>query len=119
MRFGLHILALTVAHEADANLHQVADDLIDIAADITDFGELRRFDLEEWRVGELGEPAGNLGLADAGRPDHQDVLGQHLFAHLAFELLTAPAIAQRNGDGALGVVLANDIAVELGDDLTG
>ena len=33
------------------------------------------------------------------------------------ELLAAPAVAQRDGDGALGVVLADDVAVELGDDL--
>ena len=35
------------------------------------------------------------------------------------ELLAAPAVAQRDGDGALGVVLADDVAVELGDDLAG
>src|SRR5690606_30615942 len=33
------------------------------------------------------------------------------------QLLAAPAVAQRHGDRALGVVLADDIAVELGDDL--
>ena len=37
----------------------------------------------------------------------------------AFELLAAPAVAQRDGDGALGVVLADDVAVEFGDDLAG
>ena len=63
--------------------------------------------------------ARDLRLADAGRADHQDVLGQHLFLEIALQLLTAPAVAQRNGDGALGVTLANDIAVELGDDLAG
>ena len=35
---------------------------------------------------------------------------------LLVELLPAPAVAQRDGDGALGVVLADDVAVELGDD---
>ena len=96
---------------------QIADDLIDVAADIADLGELGRFDLDEGRACELGEAARDLGLADAGRADHQDVLGQDLLAQLIVELLAAPAVAQRNGDGALGVALADDVAVELGNDL--
>ena len=91
--------------------------LLDVAADIADLGELGRLDLEERRLGEPGQPAGDLGLAAAGRADHQDVLGQHLLAQALVELLAAPAVAQGDGDGALGVVLADDEAVELGDDL--
>ena len=103
----------------EPSFDQVADDLVDVAADIADLGELGRLDLEERRSGELGQAARDLGLADAGRADHQDVLGQHLLAHLAVELLAAPAVAQGDGHGALGVVLADDVAVELGDDLAG
>jgi len=33
--------------------------------------------------------------------------------------LAAPAVAQSDGDGALGVVLADDEAVQLGDDFAG
>ncbi len=105
--------------QADADLDEIADDLLDVAADIADLGELGRFDLHEGRAGQLGQPARNLGLADAGRADHQDVLGHHLFAQSAFQLLAAPAVAQRNGHGALGVVLADDEAVQLGDDFAG
>ena len=101
------------------DLDQVAHDLLDVAADIADLGELGRLHLEERRAGELGQPARDLGLADAGRADHQDVLRQHLFAQPLVELLAPPAVAQRDGDGALGVVLADDEAVELGDDLAG
>jgi hypothetical protein len=36
--------------------------------------------LHEGRVGELGQPARDLSLTAAGRPDHQDVLGCHLGA---------------------------------------
>jgi hypothetical protein len=35
----------------------------------------------------------------------------------AGELHAPPAVTQGNGDGALGVVLANDVAVEFVDDL--
>ena len=43
--------------------------------------------------------------------------GQNLLAQLVVELLAAPAVAERNGDRALGVALADDVAVELGNDL--
>ena len=114
---GLDLLAQPLARHADRDLDQVAHDLLDVAADIADLGELGRLDLEERRLRQLGQPARDLGLADAGRADHQDVLGQHLLAQLGGQLLAAPAVAQRDRDGALGVVLADDVAVELGDDL--
>ena len=111
-----HFLAQPLARHAERDLDEVAHDLLDVAADIADLGEFRRLDLEERRLRELGQAPRDLGLADAGRADHQDVLRQHLLAQLLGELLAAPAVPQRDGDGALGVVLADDVAVELGDD---
>ena len=93
--------------------------LFDIAADISDLGELGRFHLEKRRAGELRQAARDFGLADAGRPDHQNVLGQHFFAQTPIELQPPPAIAQRDRDRALGVGLADDEAVEFGNDFTG
>ena len=119
LRLGLDLLALGVAGKPDCRFEQIADDLIDVAADIADLGELGRLDLDERRIGELGQPPRDLGLADAGRSDHQDVLGQHLLAQLVVELLAAPAIAQGDGHGALGVALTDDVAIELGHDLAG
>ena len=75
--------------------------------------------LDERRLRQPRQAPGDLGLADAGRPDHQNVFRQHLVAHAVGQLLTAPAIAQRDGDGALGVVLADDEAVEFGNDFAG
>ncbi len=71
-QFGarLHVLALAFARERDGNLDQVAHDLLDVAADIADLGELGGLDLEERRAGKPCQAARNLGLADAGRPDH-------------------------------------------------
>ena len=116
---GRDLLAQALAGELERDLDQVADDALDVAADIADLGELGGLDLEERRLGEPGEPAGDLGLAAAGGADHQDVLGQHLVAQRVVELLAAPAVAQGDGDGALGLALADDEAVELGDDLAG
>jgi hypothetical protein len=48
---------------------------------------------------------------------HEDVLGVDLGAHRAFYLGAAPAVAQRNGDSTLGAGLADDVGVQLGDDL--
>src|SRR6185437_9871523 len=52
----------------------------------------------------------------AGGADHQDVLRRDLVAHLRRELHAPPAAAQRHRHGALGVVLADDVAVEFVDD---
>ena len=82
---------------------QIAHDLLDVAADIADFGEFGRFDLDERRLRQLRQPARDFGLADAGRADHQDIFRQHFLAQFVGELLPAPAVAQRDGDGALGV----------------
>src|SRR5690606_8317207 len=116
---GAHLAALGFAHERDADLDEVAHDAVHVTADITDFGELGRLDLEERRAGELGEPPRDFRLADAGRPDHQDVLRLDLFFQVAGELLPAPAVSEGDGDSALGVVLADDVAVEFGNDLAG
>ena len=117
MRLGAHLLAHPRAGFDDGGIDQIADDAVHVAADIADFGELRRLDLQERRAGELGQPAADLGLADAGRADHQDVLGIDLVAQVGRKLAAPPAVAQRHGDGPLGFVLADDVAVEFGDDL--
>ena len=69
------------------------------------------------RVRQPRQPPRDLGLADAGRTDHQDVLRQDLARHLGRETLAAPAVAQRDRDGLLGALLPDDVLVELDDDL--
>ena len=117
LRLRLHLLARGLAQHGDAGLHQVAGDALDVAPDIADLGELGRLHLQERRLRQPRQPARDLGLADAGGADHQDVLRHHLLAHRLRQLLPAPAVAQRDGDRALGVVLADDEAVELRYDL--
>ena len=103
LRLGAHFLDALVAHHVDRELDQIADHRLDVAADVADLGELRRFDLDERRVRELGEPPRDLGLADAGRADHQDVLRRDVFGQLRRQLLPPHAVAQRNRDRALGL----------------
>ena len=111
-----HFVQPLFANHVDRDVHQVADHRFDVAADIADFGELAGFHFEKWRIGQLRQPARHLGLADAGRADHEDVLRHHLFGHLRVEFLAADAVAQRDGDGALGVRLPDDVLVQLADD---
>ena len=111
-----HFFAPAILFQPHGVFHQVAGDLIDIAADIADLGELGRFDLDERRIGQLGQTARNLGLAAARGADHQDVLGRYLVAQFGRQALAAPAVAQRDGDRALGVLLADDMRIERGDD---
>ena len=115
----LHILALLLADKRDTDLDQVADDLLDVAADIADLGEFGRLDLEERRAGKLGQAAGNFGFSDAGRADHQNILWQNFLAQFVVQLQAPPAVAQRDGDRALGVALADNVAVEFGNDFAG
>jgi hypothetical protein len=107
------------AQQLDGGVGQVTNDRLDVATDVADFGELGRFDLDEWRVGQFGQATGDLGFTDTGRADHQDVFRGHFNAQLFRQLHPTPAIAQGNGDGALGIVLADDMAVEFVDDFTG
>ena len=85
--------------------------------DVADFGELRSLHLQEGRVGKLGQAAGDFGFADAGGADHDDVLGDDFFRQIRRKLLAAHAVAQGDGHGALGVLLAYNMLVQLSDDL--
>ena len=69
-----------------------------------------------WRRQQVVEPmrgeiTRNLGLAHAGGADHQDVLRRDFAAQFFVDLLAPPTVAQRDGDGALGVRLTDDVAV--------
>src|SRR5438034_949972 len=72
-----HHLGLDHVHR---QLGEVADHRLHVAAHVADLGVLGGLDLQEGRLGELREPAGDLGLPDAGRADHDDVLRRHLVA---------------------------------------
>ena len=64
----------------DRNVHQVTNNAVNLAADVTNLGKLGRFNFNEGRFCELREPPGNLGLADTGRSDHQNILRRYFAA---------------------------------------
>ena len=84
-----HFLLARLLHR---DVHQLLDDRVHLAADVADLGELGGLDLDEGRARELREAARDLGLADAGRPDHEDVLGRDLLAQRLVDLHAAPAV---------------------------
>ena len=108
---------------AIGRLHEVAHEVLDIAADIAGLGKLRRVGLHERHADELGDAAHEVGFADAGGAEEDDVLlGVVALAQLgAVEALAHVVVVVADGDGEdlLGVVLFDDEAVEVVADFAG
>ena len=117
VRLVLDLLASFGADHVHGQLDEVADHRFDVAADVAHFGELRRLDLDEGRLREARETPRDLGLADAGRSDHQNVLWGDFLGDLGGQPLAADAVAERDRHGAFGLALPDDVLIELGDDL--
>ena len=117
--FGLraHLGAGLRAVQLDGGIGKITDDLFDVLADITDFGKARGFHLHKRRIGERGQPACDFGFAHTGGADHQNIFWHHLIAQFRRKLRPPPAVAQGNRHRALGRMLADDVAVEFGNDL--
>ena len=111
-----HFLGLFFFHQSQRDLHQIAHHGVDVAPDVADLGELGRLHLHERRVREHGEPPRDLGFADAGRPDHQDILRDDILAHLGRQQAPPVAVAQRDRDRALRGRLPDDIFIQFRDD---
>ena len=111
-RAHAHLARGFLARLLDGDLGQVADDAVDILADIADFGELGRFHLDERRARQTRQSPRDLGLADAGGSDHQNVLGRDFLSHDPLDPHPPPAVAQRDGAGALGGILSDDVFIE-------
>jgi hypothetical protein len=116
---GLDLVPFFGLHQVHRQLRQVPDHGLHVPADVTHFGELGGLDLQEGRLGQLGQSPGDLGLAHPGGADHDDVLGGDFVPQGLGDLLTAPAVAQGDGHRLLGVLLPDDIFVQLRHDLPG
>src|SRR5262249_50183329 len=102
---------LALGDERDGILDQLADHAFHVTAVVTNFGVLGRFDFDEWSTGQFRQAPRDLGLTDAGRPNHQDILRSDLSFHVVWQLLATPAIADRDRDGPLGGILSDDVPV--------
>ncbi len=103
----------------DGGVDEIADHRIDVAAHVSDLGEFRRLHLDERRSGETSETLRDLRFADAGRTDHEYVRRLYLLPDRLVDARAAPPVPKRHRDGPFRVVLADDVLVELGDDLSG
>jgi hypothetical protein len=112
-----HLAHFFLAGHFDGDLYKIADDRVYFPSNIADFSELRGLHFDKGRLGEPGEAAGDLGLAHACGADHQDVLRGDFGAQALCHLTAAPAVAQGDRDRALRRFLADDVLVELLDDL--
>ncbi len=117
--FALDDRHLLFLYEVHGGLGEVAYHRLYVASDIADLGILCRLHLDERRMHYLCEPARYLGLADARRSFHDDVLRRYLLAHRFRQHAPAVTVAESDRDCALRFVLSYNISVELRDDLLG
>ena len=111
-----HFIELFFAHHVDGRLHEIAHHRFHVAAHVSHFGILRRFDLHERASRQPRQPPRDFRFAHAGGPDHQDILRQNVFGEFGLQFLPPHAVAQRDGHGFLRGVLPDDVFVELDDD---
>ena len=64
-------------------------------------------------MGQRCQAPGNLGFTHSGGTDHNNIFRCNFVAQLWIELLAPPAISQGNGNCPFGIVLADDVFVEL------
>ena len=119
MGVRFHLIAHVFAGCDDGVIDEVAHDLFNVTSDIADFGELGRLNLEERRAGELGQSAADFGFTDTGGAYHEDILRINFVAQIVAQLLASPTVTKCNGNGAFGVVLADNETVKLRDNLAG
>ena len=110
---------MRLLHHADGGFYQIPHHGFHIPAHVAHLGIFGGFYLNEGGVDQLGQAAGDFGFAHAGGAHHQNVFRGDLLLHFRIQLAAAPAVAQGDSHGSFGLVLADDIAVELLDDLPG
>ena len=105
-----------LADHINRSFDEVADHGFHVAADVAHFSVLRSFHFYEGAARKARQAAGNFRFAHAGGADHQNILRQNVFGKLGRKLLAADAVAQRDGDGFLREILADDVFIQLDHD---
>src|SRR6478736_6076141 len=116
---------LGLLHVVVGGLDELEEDVLDVLPDVAGLGQRRRVRDREGDVEHPGEGLREVGLATTRRTDHQDVgLGDldHVVLRLAADGLEAGldalvVVVDRDGEGLLGVLLADHVGVEELEDL--
>ena len=97
-------------------LDELEEDVLHVLAHVARLGQGRGVADGKGHVEDLGERLRKEGLAAAGGPEHQDVglLQLHVRVVRADALVV---VVDRDGQGLLGVLLADDVLVQAGLDL--
>ena len=103
----------------DRDFGKITNDGVNIATDIAHFGKLGGFNFNKGRICKLGESPRNFSFSDTRWSDHQNIFWMNFSAQRFSDLLTAPTIAQRDGNRALGPILTDDVLIEFRDNFTG
>ena len=120
---GLGLLDVVVG-----GLDQLEEDVLDVLTDVAGLGQRGGVGDRERDVEHPGQRLGEVGLAAAGRADHQDVglgdLDDLVLAVLAAHGLEPGldplvVVVDRHGERLLRVLLADDVGVEELEDLLG
>ena len=113
---GLRLLDVVVG-----GLDQLQQDVLDVFADVAGLGEGGGVGDRKRHVEHAGEGLGHQGLAAARGADQQDVgLRQFDLAIEAVPQLDAlVVVVDRNGQDPLRLILADDVVVQEGVDLSG
>ena len=100
---------------------QFANEIFNIAANVSGFGEFSGVAFNEGNADEVGDAPNQVGFTDTGRADENDVLFCVVGLVLAFhgEATVVVMIAHGHGQDLLGVILFNDEAVEVIFDVAG
>ena len=96
-------------------VQQLQQQVLDVLADVAGLGQRGGVADGERHVEDLGQRAGQQGLAAAGRADEQDVALVHLDLAVALVAQAQALVVVVDGDrqDLLGPVLADDVLVEL------
>ncbi len=108
-------------HIAAGAADEVAHEVVHIAADIAGFAEFGCVGLHERHADEVGGGADEVGLADSGGTEQEDILfliERRLLA-LEREAHMLEVVAERDGEDLLRLALADDEAVEVAGDVGG
>src|SRR5690606_14940783 len=114
-----YLLFLLRLDEVHCLVYKIADHAFYVASNIAHFRELCCFHLYEGSIGNARKPARDFRLTDTRSTNHQYVVGNNFPLHVGLDTHPPPPVAKCNRDVALGIVLTNNVFVQLLNNLLG